>query len=141
MESSQIIFNEENVANNLFESIRPKRTKKKSLKLLEAEETEHNIKILKVETKIDLEDNSKVIPFIPDENPWDIRSIYELQYFNCPKCSYKNNSKQEFIQHAYEDHPEAIAHLNKIEDNFYHSSLEKESMAMKDKIELVIALL
>ena len=113
---TEIIFNEENVANNLFESIRPKRTKKKSLKLLEAEETEHNIKILKVETKIDLEDDSKVIPFIPDENPWDIRSIYELQYFNCPKCSYKNNSKQEFIQHAYEDHPEAIDNLTNIVD-------------------------
>ena len=48
------------------------------------------------------------------ENPWDICSIYELQYFNCPNCYYKHNSKQEFIIHAYENHPNAIQFLNKI---------------------------
>ena len=54
---------------------------------------------------------------IKKENPWDIKSIYEFQYFNCPSCVYKHNSKQEFICHAYEFHPEAIDYLNNIQDD------------------------
>ena len=50
------------------------------------------------------------------ENPWAIHSIYELQYFTCPGCVYKNHSKKEFINHAYEVHPEAVEYLNNIDD-------------------------
>ena len=51
------------------------------------------------------------------ENPWNIQSIYDLQYFNCPTCLYKNHLKQEFINHAYYFHPESIEHLTNINDN------------------------
>ena len=50
------------------------------------------------------------------ENPWNINSIYEFQYFNCPTCSYKNQSKQEFVNHAYKDHPDAVIYLSNIYD-------------------------
>ena len=49
-------------------------------------------------------------------NPWKIQSLYELQYFNCPACHYKNRSNQEFINHAYESHPESIEDLKNITD-------------------------
>ena len=49
------------------------------------------------------------------ENPWNVQSIYELQYFNCPSCTFKDNSKQEFINHACETHPESIEHLKNIQ--------------------------
>ena len=45
-----------------------------------------------------------------------IQSIYDLQYFNCPTCVFKNSSKQEFINHAYEIHPWAVAYLDNVED-------------------------
>ena len=51
------------------------------------------------------------------ENPWNIQSIYELQHFNCPSCVFKNHSKQEFINHAYEFHSESIDYLKKIADD------------------------
>ena len=51
------------------------------------------------------------------ENPWNIQSIYEFLYFNCPSCVFKISSKQEFIDHAYEIHPESIEYLTKINDN------------------------
>ena len=51
------------------------------------------------------------------DNPWNIQSFYELQYFNCPSCVFKNYSKQELVNHAYEFHPQCIEYLNKIEDN------------------------
>ena len=57
---------------------------------------------------------------IKDENPWNIQSIYELQFFNCPSCVYKNQSKQEFIEHAHQIHPEVINYLNNIQDDSLH---------------------
>ena len=50
------------------------------------------------------------------ENPWEIDSIYELQYFNCPSCLFKDHSKQEIVNHAYEFHPNSIHHLDNIKD-------------------------
>ena len=50
-------------------------------------------------------------------NPWNIVSIYELQYFNCPSCNFKNHSKQDIVTHAYEFHPESINFLTKISDD------------------------
>ena len=50
-------------------------------------------------------------------NPWNINSIYELQFFNCPSCIFKNNSKQEIVNHSYQFHPESIDFLANISDN------------------------
>ena len=50
------------------------------------------------------------------ENPWNVESIYELQFFNCPSCIYKNYSKQEIINHAFEFHSESVEYLKKIKD-------------------------
>ena len=60
------------------------------------------------EDNINLENN---------ENPWNIQSIYELQYFNCPACNYKNHFKQKFLLHANEFHPECIPYLSTIPDD------------------------
>ena len=56
---------------------------------------------------------------------WVVQSLYELQYFNCPGCIYKSKSKQEFVNHIYENHPEALLTLNNIKDD---SLREKSSM-------------
>ena len=50
------------------------------------------------------------------ESPWQIQSIYELLYFNCPSCPYKNNSKQSFICHAFDAHQESVDFLRNISD-------------------------
>ena len=55
--------------------------------------------------------------FFQMENPWNIQSIYDLQYFNCPSCIFKNTSKQEIVNHAYDFHPESIENLMNIDDN------------------------
>ena len=51
------------------------------------------------------------------DNPWNIKSIYDLQCFSCPSCDFKNDSKQEIITHAYQKHPESIEFLSNIRDN------------------------
>ena len=50
-------------------------------------------------------------------NPWDIQSLYELQVFDCPECAFQEWSKQTFIYHAIENHPESIQYLSNIQDD------------------------
>ena len=40
-------------------------------------------------------------------SPWDVESLYEFQYFNCPTCPYKHHSAQDFVDHAFNSHPES----------------------------------
>lgn len=51
-----------------------------------------------------------------EENVWNIQSLYDLQFFLCPSCTYKNNLKQEFINHVYELHPDSDQYLKNITD-------------------------
>ena len=53
------------------------------------------------------------------ENPWNVQSLKEFQFFNCPSCVFKNHSKQEFINHAYEDHSEFVYNLKNINDDSF----------------------
>ena len=53
---------------------------------------------------------------VKNESPWDVGSLYEYQYFNCPSCSYKKESKQEFINHTFHAHPESVDYFRKISD-------------------------
>ena len=55
---------------------------------------------------------------IEEDNPWNVESLYDLQFFNCPSpfCIYKNSSKQEFVNHLYENHVESISTLKNISD-------------------------
>ena len=50
------------------------------------------------------------------ENPWIINSIYELLFYNCPSCEFKHNSKQTFVDHAIDNHPEAANGFTNISD-------------------------
>ena len=50
------------------------------------------------------------------ENPWNVHSIYEFQYFNCPTCNFKEKSKQEFVNHAYKDHSNSVIYLSNLCD-------------------------
>ena len=49
-------------------------------------------------------------------NPWNVQSLYELQFFNCPSCEFKIHSKQQFVDHAYKSHPDSINIMLNIND-------------------------
>ena len=68
-----------------------------------------------------------------ENDTWVIQSLYELQYFNCPGCSYKSKSKQEVIDHLYEEHPEGLLTLRNIKDD---SLREESSMKLSSQISL-----
>ena len=50
------------------------------------------------------------------ENPWNINSIFEFLSYNCPSCEFKHSSKQTFVHHAIDNHPEAVQGFTNIND-------------------------
>ena len=35
-----------------------------------------------------------------DYNPWAVSSIWDFNYFCCPECDCKSQSKQDFVDHV-----------------------------------------
>ena len=56
-------------------------------------------------------------PKVDSENPWNIHSLYDLQFFNCPSCEFKIHSGQDFADHAFSSHEECQEYLPNIKDD------------------------
>ena len=42
-----------------------------------------------------------------DFNPWNVSSLEDFHFYNCPECELKYASKEQFIGHAVINHPKA----------------------------------
>ena len=40
-------------------------------------------------------------------NPWEVKSLEEFLYYNCPECPDRSTNRDEFINHAWENHPKS----------------------------------
>ena len=40
-----------------------------------------------------------------NSNPWDVASIDEFSFLNCPECTFRTKEKRNFQDHATENHP------------------------------------
>jgi hypothetical protein len=49
-------------------------------------------------------------------SPWSVTSIFEFQFYCCPECDTKYQQKQNFVNHAYSNHPKAFEHMSAIHD-------------------------
>ena len=55
-------------------------------------------------------------------NPWDVCSLFEFNYFCCPECKFKTRSysieqsAQDFVNHASRNHPWSVNFLQQISD-------------------------
>ena len=61
----------------------------------------------KIDPKIEIE-TTRVV--------WDVESLYDYQYFNCPSCSFKSDHKQNFVDHTFHTHPESMDYFRNISD-------------------------
>ena len=62
-------------------------------------------------------------------SPWSCQSLYDYLYFCCPECHQKCQIKQDFVNHAINDHPVSLNFFKKIEDN----SVEDVNLPSNDK--------
>ena len=72
--------------------------------------------------------------FLKNESPWDVGSLYEYQYFNCPSCSFKKDSKQDFINHTFIAHPESVDYFRKISDGSLNDVVSPWEELQDDKM-------
>ena len=47
-------------------------------------------------------------------DPWAVDKIEDFQFFCCPTCDDKIQSKEEFLEHAINQHPESKETLDKV---------------------------
>ena len=53
--------------------------------------------------------DEEVAKFDPDEfNPWNVTSVEEFLFYNCPECDMKHTSRDVFINHALLEHPKVM---------------------------------
>ena len=64
-------------------------------------------------------------------NPWDVRSLYELQVYDCPECVFQDWSKQSFVDHAAKYHPDSVQYLSNINDDSLQKMVRTWSSSMK----------
>ena len=49
-------------------------------------------------------------------NPWAVDSLNSFNYYCCPECDLKSHSKQAFVNHAFQKHPDRASALYSIKD-------------------------
>ena len=52
----------------------------------------------------------------PLDSPWALESIYYYQFYCCPECDVRVALKQDFIDHAFEYHPDSKFYFPTIMD-------------------------
>ena len=57
------------------------------------------------------------------KNPWYVDSIQSFLCFKCPECFYDSKEKEEFQEHALENHPLSFVLFGKIFEEDEHNGL------------------
>ena len=63
--------------------------------------------------------DSLEIKLDPDQvplNPWDVSTLDDFLYYNCPECDVKEKDKQVFLEHAILSHDHAKHTLQLIKE-------------------------
>ena len=59
------------------------------------------------DTKFESEDLAEKVD-ITEKNPWEVESIQEFSFLNCPECPFRTKAKEIFQNHAVENHPKSF---------------------------------
>ena len=46
----------------------------------------------------------------------NFKSLFDMQYFVCPLCPFKWHSKQGFVDHAWQKHPDMVENMKNLQD-------------------------
>ena len=61
----------------------------------------------KMDEKMEIEVNPLIAEENSNYNPWSVSDLDVFLYFCCPECDVKDHSKEEFIKHAFTEHPKS----------------------------------
>ena len=67
-------------------------------------------------------------------SPWCVASLFAYQHFCCPECVFQVKAKQEFVDHAVSQHPDAIKYFKDIQDDSLNDvDCDWKSMEIKEE--------
>ena len=77
-------------------------------------------------------------PQSENNNPWLKNSLedFVFLFYCCPECDFKEISEEKFVAHATEQHPKAIAEIDRLMMKFhskFNLSKEKENQKQQEK--------
>ena len=52
-------------------------------------------------------EDCEIKPDVFNSNPWLVQSFDEFLFYCCPECNVKDKSRDEFVKHALNHHPDA----------------------------------
>ena len=70
--------------------------------------------------------------------PWNIESLEEFLFYCCPQCEEKNQSRQDFLQHALKKHPissDYLKHFLNIKEEYSAGGLNSEKLGEYEEFE------
>ena len=60
------------------------------------------------------------------DNPWNVSSVQEFAFLNCPECSFKTKEEDFFESHAIASHPMCFALFGQTEVVIEEVSIEDQ---------------
>ena len=66
------------------------------------------------------------------ENPWNVKNLDEFLYYWCPECDIRDQSKDLFVKHALETHPNSREYVVHLAIKKEQDDVEDEDLASED---------
>ena len=73
---------------------------------------------------------------VDENNPWLVNNLDDFLYYCCPECGLKDKSKEIFLQHALETHPNAKNSLSKKTKLVKHEPFDDDQVLGAEEPEL-----
>ena len=61
-------------------------------------------------------------------NPWAVENLDYFLHFCCPECDVKEKSKEQFLEHAINQHPHSKEHFNKEKERVKEEPLDYDTI-------------
>ena len=71
-------------------------------------------------------------------SPWNVKSLEDFLYYFCPECEEKKHSRDDFLQHALNQHPisnEFLLQFKFIKEEFENENNETKIKFMNNEVE------
>ena len=76
-------------------------------------------------------------------NPWSVADLDAFQYYCCPECDERESSKENFLQHALNNHPKSQQYFGKenafkySESNEFHDNFQIKNELIEEEKDLL----
>ena len=71
-------------------------------------------------------------------NPWNVESLEDFRFYNCPECDHKESIKSDFLKHALNNHPRCGELFDSLDVERSKNITKNVSTTLKSKVQEII---